>query len=275
MRCLLIGTGSIGKRHVRVLQSLGSFEIVALRSTGKRLDDWWDGKLSAQVRSFPDAFTKPVDFAIVANPTKEHIAPARELARRGVPFLLEKPVGANLNGVAGLLRDAERSKTPVLVGYQMRHHPGYAVVTEAISSGEIGRPLCCTGYVGQYLPEWRPGTDYRDSYSAKPSLGGGVLLDLSHELDLVRSLMGDAVSVSATWGRISDLEIETEDFADVILTHERGASAVHLDYLSREYVWRTRVSGEKGTVDLGLREQVRSRFYGGQRGTDLEGSRRF
>jgi predicted dehydrogenase len=108
--------------------------------------------------------------------------------------------------------------------------------------------LHCLGYVGQYLPDWRPSIDYSENYSAKKDMGGGVLLDLSHEINIVSALMGRANDVFCRCGRISELNIDSEDFADVLLSHERAASVIHLNYLEREYTWHTRVTGENGTL---------------------------
>jgi len=136
-----------------------------------------------------------------------------------------------------------------MVGFQLRFHPGYRRLMEIIRSGRIGRVLHLHGYVGQYLPDWRPGRDYRTGYSAQRSLGGGVVLDLCHEIDLALSIQGTVDRVACLAGRFSDLAIDTEDMADLVLRHQdRALSVIHLNYLERVYVWTTRVTGELGSA---------------------------
>jgi len=150
-----------------------------------------------------------------------------------------------------------------MVGFQLRNHPGYKQLLQLINSREIGRPLSLQGYVGQYLPDWRQDDDYRQSYSARKDLGGGVILDLCHEIDIAASILGKVVKVSCLCDHYSDLEIETEDMADMTMEHQGGRlSHLHLNYLERRIEWVTRVMGTSGTViwDYGRRyvEIIRS-----------------
>lgn len=248
-RALIVGLGSIGMRHLRILQSIESMEIVALRSL--REGSSFPAHVGGGVReaySFAEAISPRPDFAIVATPTSAHLEVCELLAAERVPFLLEKPVSDSLEPARRLARNVEKSGVPVLVGYQLRHHPGFEMTQKMISNGEIGRALHCLGYVGQYLPDWRPGTDYTKNYSAIRSMGGGVVLDLSHEIDLVRSLMGPVTTVSCRSGRVSDLSIDTEDFADILLGHGAANSNVHLNCLERSLVWHTHICGEQGSI---------------------------
>lgn len=246
MKVLFIGLGSIGKRHLRLLKELGSVEIIAYRSgTGERNQD-------KEIKNFADlnkAINDKPDFAIIANPTSMHVDVALELAKAGIPFLIEKPVSDRIANLPILEKTVKERNLPAMVGYQLRFHPGYQKLREIIQSGKIGNPLILHGYAGQYLPEWRPDTDYRQSYSAKEELGGGVILDLSHEIDLAVSLMGTPISVACLAGRCSQLDIETEDFANLQLRHEDDRySFIHLNYLERSYTWWTRVTGIEGSV---------------------------
>jgi predicted dehydrogenase len=148
-----------------------------------------------------------------------------------------------------LLRIVQGKNLPVLVGFQLRYHPGFQRVTEWFYSGEIGRPLGFQAQVGQWLPDWRPGRDYRETYSTRIGMGGGVILDLSHELDLAIAFMGPVRRVSCICGRYSDLEIETEDMAEVSLEHEGDRlSQVHMDCVQRVYSRTCRIIGAEGTI---------------------------
>jgi predicted dehydrogenase len=103
--------------------------------------------------------------------------------------------------------------------------------------------------VGQYLPDWHPDADYRASYAARGALGGGALLTLSHELDYVRWIAGEVVSCAGTVARVSSLELDVDDVAELVCAHEAGTlSSVHMDLLDRSYNRRSRWVGEEGTI---------------------------
>jgi predicted dehydrogenase len=110
-------------------------------------------------------------------------------------------------------------------------------------------------HCGSYLPEWRPGRDYRESYSAKSSLGGGCLLDIIHEIDLACWYQGEVRDVLCRATRLSRLEIDVEDYALLVLGHASGAiTEVHLDYLQRTYERGCRIVGENGTIFWDFRD---------------------
>ena len=182
------------------------------------------------------------------------------LLDHGLPFLLEKPAAA-LEDEIPLLLARSKEAGRVLVGYQMRHDHGFQTAEKALTQGAIGRPLHLGGRVGQYLPDWRPGADYRLVYSARQDLGGGVALDLSHEIDAALQLLGPAIEASGVCARVSDLEINVEDCADILIGHKSGArSAIHLDFLDHRYVWRTRILGDRGTLVWDYGEGLVTRF---------------
>lgn len=245
---LFIGLGSIGKRHLRVLRSLGNFNVIALRSKPAAPGTVSQEEGIKNVYSLEEALYSYPDFAIVSNPTSLHVLTCLQLLAEKIPVLLEKPIAIDIEGGKALLNASEAFRTPVLVGYQLRHHPGFMLAKETLDSGELGRALHFLGYVGQYLPDWRPTQDYTKSYSAKPEMGGGVLLDLSHEIDIARALMGPVSTVACLCGRVSNLDIESDDCADLLLAHNHSQTSIHLDYLSREYTWYSVISCERGVI---------------------------
>jgi predicted dehydrogenase len=250
MKALIVGLGSAGKRHARVLKEIVDVEIIALRRPASLRDKSFSRKCAIQeLKDARYAISKRPDFAIIANSTAHHIQTALLLARAGIPFLLEKPVSSNMEGVDSLSVLVKRKKLPVLVGFQMRHHLGYKKMVQWVTEGRIGKPLHCHGYVGQYLPEWKPDSDYRKSYSALKKMGGGVILDLCHQIDIHCSLLGRGTEVACICGRLSDLTIETEDSADIVIKHgKKSISHIHLNYFERDYEWYTRVTGSEGTI---------------------------
>ncbi|KAG0163608.1 hypothetical protein DFQ28_005855 [Apophysomyces sp. BC1034] len=220
MRILVIGYGSIGARHSRIAASLG-MEVACVSSNAdcpyprfKRIDE-------AQSAFGPQ-------HVIVANPTARHTGVVNELAHTGFNgnVLVEKPVYGGSDERANV--DGMR----VYVAYNLRFHPLVQALRERIH--DLPEFYSASLRAGQYLPQWRPGTDYRQSYSARLDQGGGVLRDLSHELDLALWLCGPAKRVAALGGHFSDLEIQSDDVYSTLSVNERcPAVSVSINYLDR------------------------------------------
>lgn len=250
MKALFIGLGSIGIRHLKNLKRIQDAEIIAYNSGCKhKSSDIRDMFNVLSFESMAEAIGSKPDFAIISNPTNLHVKTAFQLADSGIPFLIEKPVSDSQAKLDRLSQLVKEKKLPVMVGFQLRCHPGYKQLRKIVQAGEIGRPLSLQGYVGQYLPTWHPHEDYRANYSAKKDQGGGVILDLCHELDIATSILGPAISLNCYQGHCSDLEIETEDIAEITMAHEKNVfSHIHLNYLEPGYKWVTSVLGTRGKV---------------------------
>jgi predicted dehydrogenase len=247
MKAIIIGLGSIGKRHLRLLQEIDGMEIICLRSRGRIAGE--NVGSYKYVVSIEEALVEKPDFAIIATPTNFHIETALVLAEAGVPFLIEKPVSDTDQNLQKLLDLVNEKNLPTMVGFQLRHHPNFQKLQQLIKNGKIGKPLSLNGFVGHYLPDWRPDSNYRETSSARKELGGGVILDLCHQIDLAVALLGPAIKLSCFYGRFSNLEIGTEDLADITMLHKGGCqSHIHLDYLERRYNWTNRVVGEEGSA---------------------------
>jgi predicted dehydrogenase len=136
-----------------------------------------------------------------------------------------------------------------LVGCNLRFHPGLAEVKRLLDAGSVGRPIAARVEVGQYLPDWHPWEDYRRGYSARAELGGGIILDAIHEIDYIRWLLGDVSQTVCLAGKLSDLEIDTEDTAALLLGFVNGTvGEVHLDYVQRAYSRSCQIIGAEGTI---------------------------
>lgn len=198
---------------------------------------------------------------VVATPTHLHVSQALAAVRRGCDLFLEKPLAHTPEGIEELCAEIEARGSVTLVGCNMRFHSGPRRVHEILRQGLVGRPHFARIHAGSYLPGWRPGRDYRETYSARAREGGGVLLDFVHEIDLARWYLGEIREVTSVAGRISDLEIDTEDWAALICRHEGGAvSEIHLDYVQRSAERGCQVAGDAGSVFWDLRDD-RVRFY--------------
>src|SRR3990172_2488106 len=224
VKVLIAGLGSIGRRPLRNLLALGERDILLFRTHRSTLPDEdlagfpVETELEATLAKRPDA-------VIVANPTAHHLDVAIPAAQAGCHLLLEKPISHSLERVAALESAVQQGRGKVLVGFQFRFHPGLVQAARLLADGAIGRPLSARAVYGEYLPGMHPWEDYRQSYSARRDLGGGVILTLCHPLDTLRWLLGEVQSVWAFTGQLNDLELGVEDTAEIGLRFEIGRAS--------------------------------------------------
>jgi len=249
MKILIAGLGSIGRRHFRNLISLGERDIVLLRTRKATLPD--DELAGFPVETYLEEALKrhKPDAAIVANPTSLHLDVAISAAEAGCHILLEKPVSNSLERLDVLQQAAQKSGSKILVGFQFRYHPTINKAREIIASGALGKILTVHAHWGEYLPQWHPWEDYRQSYAARADLGGGVIVTLTHPLDYLRYLLGDVESLWSFNGHISPLDVDVEDAAEIGLKFASGAvGGVHVNYFQRPPVHRLEIVGTNGTL---------------------------
>jgi predicted dehydrogenase len=246
---LIAGLGSIGRRHFRNLIALGEKDIVLLRSHHATLPD--DELAGYPVETdLQEALKKHKPNAVVvANPTSLHLDVAIPAAQAGCHILLEKPVSHSLERLDVLQKAAGKSGSRVLVGFQFRYHPALNKARELIQVGAIGKVLTVHAHWGEYLPDWHPWEDYRQSYAARADLGGGVIVTLTHALDYLRFMLGDVESLWSFNGHISPLEIDVEDCAEIGLKFSDGAvGGLHLNYFQRPPIHHLEIVGSGGTL---------------------------
>src|SRR5512133_262384 len=249
MKFLIAGLGSIGRRHFRNLIALGEKDIVLLRTRKATLPD--DELAGYPVETDLDEALKKhkPDAVIVANPTSMHLDVAIPAAQAGCAILLEKPVSHSLDRLDVLQDAAQKSGSKILVGFQFRYHPTLNKARELIQSGVLGKILTVHAHWGEYLPNWHPWEDYRQSYAARADLGGGVIVTLTHPLDYLRYLLGEVESLWSFNGHISPLEVKVEDVAELGLKFANGAvGGVHINYFQRPPVHRMEIVGTNGTL---------------------------
>jgi predicted dehydrogenase len=251
---LVLGAGSIGKRHIRNLLASG---VPADRVFVVEPREDRRGEVAAlgipTANFFTDRDTalnhRRYDGAIVATPTVFHYADARAIATAGIHVMIEKPLGVDLEGYDALKAEIDRHKTFAFVAYCYRFHGGANTMRSLVADGLIGEPYYARGEMSSYLPAWHPYEDYRQFYMAKKALGGGTLLDQSHLFDLTRMFLGEVRGLYGVSTRQSALEIETDDFGEILLDTAGGARvSLHMDLFSqprREYY---QVIGAKGTL---------------------------
>jgi predicted dehydrogenase len=245
---LIVGSGSIARRHIANLRKLcPTCRIVVLRRDTTKCLELVDA--DRVVSKLEDAISESPDIAIVANPAPFHIPIAQCLADVGCHLLIEKPLSDGKKGISKLIETCTARKTILMIGYNLRYCPSLQTMAKLVTNGKIGRIQYLSAQVGQYLPDWRPATDYRCGVTAQAALGGGALLELSHEIDIALWLGGSVLSVSANLARVSSLEINTEDCVDILINYSSGACGhIHMDLLQRTPTRRCRVVGSEGTL---------------------------
>ena len=217
MKLLVVGMGSIGRRHARLARELG----------------WNVSVVSQHPTEYPHHATigealqeNPPDAIIIAKPTAEHFQVIREIEAQaaGISILVEKPLFDRA-------LDFVSTKNRYFVAYNLRFHPVYQRIQELLQNSAV---LYAQVTVGSYLPSWRPERDYRSSYSAHRAQGGGVVLDLSHEIDCLMNWFGDDWNVVSLSENTKSLEIDSDDLCMALLRRDGGPRVfLHMDYLSR------------------------------------------
>ena len=239
MHVLVVGTGSIGKRHIANLLALGvrvsafSYRAAAGDETAQAV---FQNPRVWRAPELAQALAGDVGAVVVANRTDLHLEVALQAARLGKHLFVEKPLAVSLAGVSELQRLVAQRGLVVEAGFMLRRHPNLLWLQQYLAAGALGELFHARAAVGQWLPDWRPGSDHRQGYGAFRAQGGGVVFDLIHELDLVHWLLGPVADVSAMTRVVTSLGIETEAVAQIGLRLASGVLAqVHLDYVRPGY----------------------------------------
>lgn len=245
MKVLVIGCGSIGRRHAEnasLLSTTGVFD------ANPKVADACAAAIDAQSFStLEEAFAWKPRAVVVATPHRSHLDIARQAIDAGADVLIEKPLSHSLEGVDDFLRACEAQRRRAFVVCNMRFHPGPAALKTSLP--RVGRALFARAHVGNYLPAMRPDRDYRELYAAHRAEGGGVILDAVHEIDYLSWLFGVADNVACRAGKLSDLELDVEDHALVSLHHASGVeSSAELDYLRARKSRGCEIVGTQGVL---------------------------
>ncbi|HEY9584300.1 MAG TPA: Gfo/Idh/MocA family oxidoreductase [Candidatus Paceibacterota bacterium] len=248
LKILIIGFGSIGKRHYQNLTALGFGEVFVYDENESSFKDY---PKIAKMENLSSETVKVFKAVFICTPTSLHLQHATLAAKAGCHLFIEKPVSHSLDGFAELENVCKEKKLITLIGSNMRFHPALAFIKNYIESGKLGKIFGITHEFGYYLPYWREGQDYRKNYAAKKALGGGIILDDIHEFDLLFWLndFSEVLKHKIISGRSGSLEIETEDQAVGTFLFKNGVlGTVRCDYLSKKYRRNCLVLGEAGSL---------------------------
>jgi predicted dehydrogenase len=230
----VIGLGSIGRRHLRLARELRpEMRITVVRSgTGKAVPE--ENLADTVLYGLEDALARGVQAAVLASPAVCHLSQAASLLRSGVHVLVEKPLSHSTDGIDEVLQAWKQSGLVGMVGYCLRHDAAALKFKEMLETQTCGRLMHVRVECGSFLPDWRADQDFRQSVSAKRALGGGVLLELSHELDYIRWFFGPMKSVTAVLLNSGSLGLDVEESADLVFTTASSVPvSVHLDFNTR------------------------------------------
>ena len=228
MNVLIVGLGSIAKKHITALRnSVNDVNLYALRSS-ESAADYED---IVNVWSIAELNTIQIDFAIVSNPTSQHVVTIKQLLALNCPLFIEKPLADNLN-FDNVLSEVKKKGIITYVACNLRFLHCIKFVKDQLDTGSK-RLNEANIYCGSYLPDWRLG-NFREYYSAKPELGGGVHLDLIHELDYTYWLFGEPASVSKTLSKNSSIDVNVFDYANYALNYKNFSASVILNYYRRD-----------------------------------------
>ena len=250
---LVIGAGSVGKRHMQNLQEQGC-TVSAVDPRPDRLDEArtlvdlnYDFNALQQVEHLWDNFSG----VVVATPPIFHVEQTITALNNNKPTLLEKPLTTTLGNAETLLNYTERSPTtPVLLGYTYRWWPPLNEFRNRLKRGVVGQAYHAKFVMSAHLADWHPWERYQDFFMASKHLGGGALLDESHFLDLLLWFFGAPRTIFAKVEKISNLEIETDDNVDIVASYSDGLRVfIHLDLYGRPHEKYISVTGEDGTLD--------------------------
>jgi predicted dehydrogenase len=248
MKYLITGLGSIGRRHLRNLLMLGERDILFYRTHHSTLPE--DELLGFPVETdLQTALAHKPDAVIVSNPTALHLDVAIPAAEAGCHLFLEKPVSHNLDRIDQLKQAVHLNNLRVFVGFQFRFHLGLRQIAQLLSEKVVGEPVSVRAHWGEYLPGWHPWEDYRQGYSARPDLGGGVVLTLCHPFDYLRWLFGEVDALWALTGNQGGLGLKVEDTAEIGLRFASGVlGSVHLNFIQRPPAHWLEIIGTDGTM---------------------------
>lgn len=246
MKILVIGGGSIGRRHASNLRTL-SIETALFDLDTERTQNFAQENGTPVFSSLAEALSWAPDGAIVATPHVSHLSVARQVIEAGIDVLIEKPISHTLEGVSDFLDFAKTQRRHVYVACNMRFHPAIRILHEKLPT--LGKIHHVYAYFGEWLETMRPGIDYRTVYSAHKAQGGGLVLDCIHEIDYLSWFFGEVATVSCSLDKRSALEIDVEDYAALHIKYKSGVRGeVHFDYLQRLKRRGCEIIGSEGTL---------------------------
>ena len=251
-KILIIGCGSVGKRHIGNLKRLGIKDLIicdigteALKEAARKFN------ISHAYQDYKMAVSenKDLDAALICSSTNLHIVQALFLAKQRINIFMEKPLSHNLEGINELIKVVNKHKLIFMMGMCYRFHPGLRIIKKLLDKRELGKIYSARCFGGDYLPGWRPDGYYEKGYAARKALGGGVVLTSIHGYDYIRWLFGEAKQLYSRTGKVSHLKINVEDIAVAIFDTDKGIIiSSYNDFFDRKKVHKIEVICQNGDI---------------------------
>ena len=253
---LVVGYGSIGRRHVLNLLRFTDIKIIIFSKRKKiNLDDFSGiSKRTLKERleissSLQKCITKNPQIAFITNETSKHIPIAIKLAKYGIDLFIEKPLSNSPLGLRLLKKIVQKKKLICMIGCNFRFYPPLQKIKKLLDTHSLGTLHSIHIENSSYLPDWHPYENYTKNYASKKTLGGGVTLTQIHELDYLCWFLGMPKEVTTVMTKISNLKINVDDINETILRFPNSVIAgIHLDFFQRPYFKSCKIKSSKGTL---------------------------
>ena len=254
-KILIVGYGSIGKRHTQNILTHTQHEIIIFT---KRKDlDSLEKKRVKVFHNLQECLSEKPQIGFITNETAYHIPIAIKLAKAGLDLFIEKPLSNSIKGVQTLRKIVKQKKLITQMGHHLRFHDCIIKIHELIKQKKIGRVISIQAENGSYLPDWHPYEDYRYGYAAKKKLGGGVVLTQIHDVDYLYWIFGSPKSVFSVTGKFSNLDISVEDYSASIIQFKNKITAeLHLDFFQGLEYRRIKIKGTDGIIFWNSQENI-------------------
>lgn len=214
-KILIVGLGSIGRRHLEILRSF--YPDADIRAVTSKSIKNNKNILNGKFDNIDEAIKFEPQFAVISSPSSKHLKTSMKLALKKINLFIEKPISNSSKDVSELIKICKKNKIVSHVGYNLRFFFSLKKFKSLIDQGKIGKVLSVRCEVGQHLSSWRKNIKYQNTVSSQKKLGGGVLLELSHEIDYISWIFGDIKWIIPYVDKISELNIDVEDTAHLIL----------------------------------------------------------
>jgi len=247
MNVLVVGYGSIGKRHAENLLKIKKVNVI-ICTKRKNIESKIKKKCKI-VESIEKGIIENPDVSFITNATSNHISSAIKLAAAGSHLFIEKPLSNSLAKFDKLSKIVKKKKIITMVGCNLRFHKCIKTIKELLEKNSIGQIVTVRAESGSFLPDWHPYEDYRRSYAANKKLGGGVILTCIHELDYLYWFFGKIDNVFSFSDKCSDLEIDVEDFAVALLKFKNKiVGELQLNFFQKPEFRSCKIIGTKGII---------------------------
>ena len=238
MKIIFFGLGSIGLRHARILIDSYKHQLFAYRSGNRPIIDERIKKSITEVSSNDEINEISPDIAFITNPTSMHLSTAIECAKAGQNLFIEKPLGINKQEIHNLMEIVNKKNISTYVAYNLRFHPIIEKLKEYVQNNQF---LHMRVIRTSYLPSWRPREDHLNNYSSSVNMGGGVIYELSHEIDYIKYLLNEINIISGQYEKRSTITFDAEDYADFIIHTKIGPVNLHINFMSQIFQRRIEI----------------------------------